>query len=266
MLQFNEKIERMLDAQTKEAVNQAAMQAEKCSLNIYLIGGIVRDLIMGSQIKDIDIAVEGDAVNFAHILAENIPCEVISVQENLKTAKVKFTSGAEIDFASTREEIYKSPGILPEAFNFGCPLEKDVKRRDFTINTLALKLTGNEKFKLIDYFDGYCDIQNGLIRILHDKSFIDDPSRIIRALKFKKRFDFEIEQNTYSKMREYLENVDNSIPLERIKNELAQFFFIPKNNLYEEIIKTNAYRLISTNPVTDFNYERLNDIKGFDLF
>ncbi len=262
---LKDNFERMLSDEMKYAIRQTILQSEKAKINIYLIGGIVRDLILNNRIKDIDIAVEGDAVCFAEKLVQHLNCEIISAQENLRTAKVKFPSGIEIDFASTREEQYLDSGMLPVACNFGCKLEKDVKRRDFTINTLALILTGDEKFKLIDYFDGYADISNKQIKILHDKSFIDDPSRIIRALKFKKRFDFEIEQNTFSLIDEYLNNINKNMPLERIKNELRQYFSIKKQNIYGEIIKTRAYKLISDNPVQDFNYSRLLEITDYEL-
>ena len=185
------------------------------------------------------------------ILENEINCEVVAIQENLRTAKVRFENNVEIDFASTREEIYTKSGVLPVAHNFGCTLEEDVKRRDFTINTLGLNLTGEDKFSLVDYFNGYSDIQNKKIRILHDKSFIDDPSRIIRALKFKVRFDFELEEQTSTLMQEYLNNVDKTMPLERIKGELKQYFSIQKNGLYEYLIRANAHKLISNNPVKE---------------
>lgn len=245
--------EELISAEYKSAISYASEMAEKNGIKIYLIGGIVRDLILKNQIKDIDIAVEYDAVEFSKILASGIDCEIIATQENLRTAKVKFKNGVEIDFASTREETYTKSGVLPIAHNFGCPLELDVKRRDFTINTLALNLTGEEKYFLVDYFDGYSDIQNEKIRILHDKSFLDDPSRIIRALKFKVRFDFELEEKTYNLMQEYLSKVDKTMPLERIKGELKQYFSISKQGLYQYLIGTNAYKLISNNPIKDID-------------
>ncbi|MCD7780168.1 MAG: hypothetical protein LUH05_05800, partial [Candidatus Gastranaerophilales bacterium] len=187
----------------KNAVLSAMSVAEKYCIKIFLIGGIVRDLILNNPVKDIDIAVECDAVEFCKILEKEIPCKIISTQENLRTAKVQFKNSAEIDFASTREEKYTQPGILPVAYNFGCPLKFDVKRRDFTINTLALDLTSTDKFYVIDYFDGFKDIQNKKLKVLHNKSFIDDPSRIIRLLKFQTRFNFDIEENTLTLMNEY---------------------------------------------------------------
>lgn len=249
----------LISADFKSAILSASKIAEKHNIKIYLIGGIVRDLILKKSIKDIDIAVEFNAIEYAQILEKEVDCKIISVQENLKTAKVKFFDTVEIDFASTREEEYTKSGVLPVAYNFGCELSKDVKRRDFTINTLALSLVGGEKFLLVDSFNGYEDIKNKKIRILHDKSFIDDPSRIIRALKFQIRFNFELEEQTEALMQKYLNNIDRTMPLERIKGELKQYFSIPQKGIYEYLIKTNVYKLIANNPIRNIDENYIQD-------
>ena len=256
----------LLSEEYKCAINAAAKVAQSHNIKIYLIGGIVRDLIMQNIIKDIDITVESNAIDFCEILEKEADFKIISVQENLKTVKMQFSNGVEIDFASTREEKYDKSGNLPVAYNFGCKLKEDVKRRDFTINTLALPLTDENKYILTDYYDGYNDIINRQIKILHDNSFIDDPSRIIRALKFKQRFDFDIDNKTYSLMQNYLKNVNTEMPLERIKGELRQYFSIDKNNLYKYIIETEAYKLISDNAVLEFNLDYYNEILSYNLF
>lgn len=255
-----------LNEKQLEVILQAADFAEKKKANIYLIGGIVRDLLLENPIFDIDIVTECNAAEFAKELSTHTKCELLNLQENLKTAKVKFENDEEIDFASTREERYEKSGMLPIAFNFGCPLKNDVKRRDFTINTLAIKLTGNDKYALVDYYKGYTDILNKQIKILHAKSFEDDPSRIIRALKFALRFDFDIEKDTYLRMQEYLKNISRTMPLERIKNELKQYFSLKQTNIYEKLIQTNAYKLISENAIKVFNISKLEEIKQYSLF
>lgn len=259
---FNTQISTYL----KEAIYTSASVADSLNINIYLIGGIVRDIILKNNVKDIDIAVEGDAIEFCKILTNKTTAQILSVQENLKTAKVRFNNSIEIDFASTRKERYSKPGILPEAFDFGCSLKEDVKRRDFSINTLALKLSGDNKFSLIDYHNGYNDIKNKKIKILHNKSFIDDPSRIIRALKFKKRFDFDFEENTYILMQKYLSNIYDDIPLERIKNEFKQYFSINKTDLYKEIINSNAFKLITDTPIAAIDEKNLSAVKLYNLY
>lgn len=265
-MKIKNEFDNFLSSEIKEAIQISADSAENYGVDIFLIGGIVRDLIMKNPIKDIDIAVQSDAIKYAEYLVQKTGCEIVSVQEKLKTAKVRFTSGIEIDFASTREESYLDSGVLPVAGNFGCDLAVDVKRRDFTINTLAIKLTGCDKYALIDYYNGYGDIINKQIKVLHDASFKDDPSRIIRALKFKKRFDFKLDEHTFNLMREYLQNVNLNMPLERIKNELRQYFSVKKDNLYKEIINSGAYKLISNNPVLEVDESRIKDILSFGLY
>ena len=259
---FKEYIDSQLSENRKAVIYCVAQLAEKKNINIYIIGGIVRDLILHNAIKDIDIVVESDAIDFCKSLENSLGCKIISIQENLRTAKVLFFNNIEIDFASTREEEYEKSGVLPVAYNFGCSLKKDIMRRDFTINTLAISLTGKNKYSLVDYCGGYNDILSKKIRVLHDKSFIDDPSRIIRALKFQVRFDFEIEENTNDLLKQYLDNVDYNMPLERIKSELRQYFSIEKKGLYSKIIDTKAYKLISDNPFINFDE---NFFKNLDL-
>ncbi len=261
-----EEFNNSVSEEFRSAVNDALVFADENNFDIFLIGGIVRDLIMNNKIKDIDIAVQGDAVEFAKLLQEKKNCKILNIQENLRTAKVEFSQGVVIDFASTREEKYSESGKLPVAYNFGCKLEDDVKRRDFTINTLALKLSGENKFSLVDYFDGYSDIQNKKIRILHVKSFIDDPSRIIRALKFKERFDFELDDETSSLMQEYLQNINDKMPLERVKSEIRQYFEVNKDGLYSRLIESGAYKLISDNPYMNLDETKFESLYSYNLF
>lgn len=222
--------------------------------NSYLIGGVVRDLILKRPVFDLDIVVEADAILFAQQLVTFTKGEIICVQDNLRTAKVLFENGVEVDFSSTRKENYISSGQLPVLSEFGCPLSEDVKRRDFTVNTLALKLGS---FELIDYLNGSEDIKNKKLRVLHDNSFIDDPSRLVRMLKFAVRLDFEIEEHTKILMQKYLQNIDNSMPLERIKGELKQLFALNSQKAYDLILETGIYKLVSSSP-EQFSQERLD--------
>lgn len=265
-INLKEKFLKSVSDEIKNDILNVSSFADKAGIKIFLIGGIVRDLILDNPIKDVDIVVQADATGFCRSLSKYVDCEIISEQENLHTAKVLFKSGNIMDFASTREEKYTASGTLPVAYNFGCRLSDDVKRRDFTINTLALELTGRDKFSLVDYYNGYDDIKRKKIRILHDNSFIDDPSRIIRALKFKIRLNFEIESETYDLMQNYLNDVNDGMPLERIKNELKQYFSIIDDKTYSLINETNAYRLISDNPILNINFDNFDVVLKFRLF
>lgn len=257
---LNEQLTSLIYKEQYEAIEKSSEIAEKSGVKIYLAGGIVRDIILKNSVKDIDIAVEGDAVEFVKQAENNGILKIIGIQKNLRTTKVKFPSGIEIDFASTREEKYIKSGVLPQAYNFGCSFEKDVLRRDFTINAMGLALTGTEKYMLVDYLNGYDDLQNSLIRILHNKSFYDDPSRIIRAIKFAKRLNFKIETNTLYLIEEYLKNPDKEMPLERIKNELKQYFEIQSDNPFDKINEIKAYRLTESNCTCYADKKRINEV------
>ncbi len=167
--------------------------ADSEGVNAYIVGGFVRDLIIGRENLDVDIVVEGDATEFAKKVAKRLNAKVHTF-DRFKTAIVVMQNGFKIDMASARTEVYSSPGALPSIDI--APLKKDLFRRDFTINTLAIKLNEKEFGKLIDYFNGLKDIKEKKIRVIHSLSFIEDPTRILRALRFAVRYRFELGKHT----------------------------------------------------------------------
>ncbi len=254
-MNLKNELKKALSAEQEKILALISEYVQFKGINAYLIGGVVRDLILNRPIFDLDIVVEMDAVPFAEQIISYAKGEILCIQENLRTAKVVFENGVEIDFSSTRKEFYSSSGQLPILSEFGCPLSEDVKRRDFTINTLALKLGD---FELIDFLNGYEDIKNKKLRVLHDKSFIDDPSRLVRLLKFAVRFDFEIEEHTKDLMNDYLNNIDNSMPLERIKGEFRQLFSLNLQSSFDKTVETGIYKLVSSFSPVQFSQERLD--------
>jgi tRNA nucleotidyltransferase (CCA-adding enzyme) len=160
---------------------------------VYLVGGAVRDLLLGCERSDIDLVVEGDA----SALAERLGADVIS-HERFGTAKVKL-DGHEVDIASARSESYPQPGALPVVVP-DAELAADLRRRDFTINAMAIPLLGEPR--LIDPHGGQADLAVGQLRVLHDDSFVDDPTRAIRAARYASRFGFSLEQGTAELLRE----------------------------------------------------------------
>ena len=154
---------------------------------VYLVGGAVRDLLLGRGSADIDVVVEGDAA----VLAERLGAEVTS-HERFGTAKVML-NGHEVDIASARAESYPHPGALP-VVEPSAELAADLRRRDFTINAMAIPLLGDPR--LIDPYGGEADLASRQLRVLHDDSFIDDPTRAIRAARYAARFGFAIEEHT----------------------------------------------------------------------
>jgi tRNA nucleotidyltransferase (CCA-adding enzyme) len=154
---------------------------------VYVVGGAVRDLLLGRARADLDLVVVGDAAELAARLGAD-PVE----HERFATAKVQL-DGHEIDVATARTETYEHPGALPDVAPAGS-IESDLGRRDFTINALALPLDGEPS--LVDPYGGRADLEAGLLRILHERSFADDPTRAVRAARYASRFGFELEPET----------------------------------------------------------------------
>jgi len=169
-----------------DAVREAATEP------VYLVGGAVRDLLLGLGRADIDLVVEGDAA----ALASRLGADVVS-HERFATAKVSL-DGHVVDIASARAESYPHPGALP-VVEPASGLEADLARRDFTINAMAIPLRGEPG--PIDPHGGRADLETGLLRVLHPGSFVDDPTRALRAARYASRFDFELERETAALLR-----------------------------------------------------------------
>jgi tRNA nucleotidyltransferase (CCA-adding enzyme) len=159
---------------------------------VYLVGGAVRDLLLGRDRSDVDLVVVGDAA----ALASKLGAETVE-HERFATAKVRL-DGHEVDVAAARAETYPHPGALPEVEPAG-DVETDLGRRDFTINAMAIPLRGEPR--LIDPHDGRADLEAGLLRVLHAGSFADDPTRALRAARYAARFGFELEPGTAELLR-----------------------------------------------------------------
>lgn len=159
---------------------------------VFLVGGAVRDLLLGRKRADVDLVVIGDAA----ALAAELGAEVIE-HERFATAKAQL-DGHEVDIASAREESYARPGALPEV-SPAKTIESDLRRRDFTINAMALPLRGETQ--LIDPYGGLGDLERSLLRVLHTRSFVDDPTRALRAARYASRFDLLLEEKTDALLR-----------------------------------------------------------------
>jgi tRNA nucleotidyltransferase (CCA-adding enzyme) len=160
---------------------------------VYLVGGAVRDLLLGRGRADIDLVVEGDPARLAAALG----AEPVAEHERFGTLKMAL-DGEEVDIAAARRETYARPGALPSVA-VGTPIRTDLARRDFTVNAMAVPLA--EPRELIDPYDGQADLERGVLRVLHDGSFVDDPTRAIRAARYAARFGFAIEAGTEELLR-----------------------------------------------------------------
>jgi len=181
-----------LPEELRSLIRSISDTAELEHLPVYLVGGFVRDLILGVDNLDLDISVEGDAMLFAQKLTQKLGAKIV-VHKRFGTATITL-GHKKIDFATSRKESYPELACLPVVSP--SVLRDDLARRDFTINAMAIELSAKNYGKLIDYFAGRSDLVNKKIRILHDLSFLDDPTRIIRAIRFEQRLGFKIEPHT----------------------------------------------------------------------
>jgi tRNA nucleotidyltransferase (CCA-adding enzyme) len=194
-----EKIEKSFPVELAALVNNAVAIAGERKQPLYLVGGIVRDLLLGqtNQAFDLDIVVEGDAIRLAGEFAEKVGGKLVA-HLMFNTAKIELGKWT-IDIAMARTETYARPGALP-AVTSGT-LKTDLFRRDFTINAMAISLNPDNYGELIDLYGGLKDLNNKSIRVLHDRSFIDDATRIWRAVRYEQRLGFQIEPETLSLLK-----------------------------------------------------------------
>jgi tRNA nucleotidyltransferase (CCA-adding enzyme) len=184
----------------------------------YLVGGFVRDLLLARADRDLDVVVEGDGPAFARRLAAALGGRVRE-HEAFLTAVVKLPDGGAIDVATARSEFYRAPAALPEVES--SVLRQDLYRRDFTINTLALRLGPEGPVELVDFFGGQRDLKDGVLRVLHSLSFIDDPTRVLRAVRLSLRLDLQISSETLRLIRVAVaEGVFDQLSGSRLREEL----------------------------------------------
>jgi tRNA nucleotidyltransferase (CCA-adding enzyme) len=190
-----------LDSRILTDLKSVGHKAQQLGFKAYLVGGVVRDLLLGQKSLDWDIVVEGEAIVLAKAFVLGIETRLVA-HAQFGTATLNFADGNVMDLVSARSEHYPHPGALP-VVKKGI-LREDLFRRDFTINALAVSLNPDSFGELQDFYGGYDDLKNKKIRVLHEKSFVDDPTRILRALRFASRFDFKLEAKTLQFLKDAL--------------------------------------------------------------
>ena len=210
-----QRIHRQLPAELVGFMELAGQTAARMNLKLYLVGGVVRDLLLERSNLDLDLVVECDAIRLAEEMAKMKNGRVIA-HGRFNTAKVRWDKWS-VDFATARGETYERPGALPTIQP--CEIKADLIRRDFTINAMAVCLMPDNYGELIDLYHGCRDLENKIIRILHENSFKDDATRMWRAVRYEQRLDFRIEPQTLEWLKRDISYLD-TISGDRIRHEL----------------------------------------------
>ena len=213
------QLKRVLPARLLAVLTAAGQAGESLGMRAYLVGGAVRDVLLGRECEDIDVVVEGNGLELAAVLADTLGGRT-HPHEPFLTAVVRLPDGVRLDIATARTEFYRSPAALPEVESSAIRL--DLYRRDFTINAMAIHLAPDSLGELVDFFGGQRDLVARQLRVLHSLSFLDDPTRAIRAVRFATRLGFEIAAETRQLARVAVqEGVFQRLSGERLREELG---------------------------------------------
>ena len=210
--------ERLLAIESLQEVFEAVQAVSEPFEGVYLVGGAVRDVLMGEPNFDVDIAVEGDGIALGQALARELGGRVVP-HEKFGTAIVLYGNAGRVDVATARTEFYDHPGALPTVEQ--ASIRQDLYRRDFTINAMAVSLKGADFGRLVDYFGGHRDLAGGVVRVLHNLSFIDDPTRIFRAVRYETRYGFRMDAHTFGLAKACVEmDLVGELSSARVRDEL----------------------------------------------
>ncbi len=253
MIYKQSDFEKTLHPQRLALLRVVAEEASSRGLSLYIVGGFVRDLLLGCPGSDFDLVVEGDAIGLARAVAAKHGGKV-TVHTRFKTAQWFPTPATDIpefaDFISARSETYAHPGALPKVSSG--TLSDDLRRRDFSINTLALRLDGEHFGELLDDLGGLKDLQAGYIRVLHPISFVDDPTRLFRAVRYEQRYGFHIAPETLALIPEALPLI-NRLSAERVRHELD--LILKEENAAPMLVRLAELNMLkAVHPALEWNH------------
>lgn len=200
-------------------VQEVISAADKAALTAHLVGGPVRDLLLDRRFHNADISIEGDAITLAETVASHTDLRLVR-HPRFGTATIRSRDFV-LDLVTARSETYEQPGVLP-AVSPGS-IDDDLRRRDFTINAMALAISGPKAGEIIDPLDGRADLDRRIVRVLHDRSFQDDATRILRAVRYERRLGFTLDPGTERLLRRDVRYLDTISPA-RIHHEFARTF------------------------------------------
>ena len=223
---ISEIMRRDLSPSVMGILRQAGNTAEELEVKVYAAGGVVRDLLLSHQNIDVDIVVEGDGITLASVMAQRTGAK-LRAHYNFGTAELVFGDGFSVDVATARVEYYEYPAALPQVESSS--LRQDLYRRDFTINAMAVSLNRDNFGDLVDYFGGRDDLHYGLVRVLYNLSFIEDPTRILRAVRFEQRYKISIEPQTLKLLNDAVQQqVLLKVSNDRLWDELSHILMEPE--------------------------------------
>ncbi|MDP2944771.1 MAG: CBS domain-containing protein [Atribacterota bacterium] len=262
-----ELIEKIFPKRVKDVLSKIGEIGDRLNFPVFMIGGIVRDLFLGIKNYDLDIVVEGEGIKFARELSGDLGGRIRS-HEKFGTAVVILADGFKIDVATARREFYEYPAAFPKVELSS--IKKDLYRRDFTINAMAIQL--NQKYfgKLIDFFGGQKDLHIGVIRVLYNLSFVEDPARIIRAIRFEQRYNFKMNRTTEDFLKKAIDDkLLSRLRKKRITEELI--LILKEENPLKSLKRMEELGalkyILPEFELNEETVERLNKVKGnFDFW
>ncbi len=216
----------LLPSEKQTLLSDIAAQAAAMDMPCYIVGGFVRDLLLNKPVNDLDVIVEGDAIKFGKSLVKQFGGK-LTTHDKFHTAiwhlPLSFNlHPSSLDLITARKETYQRPGALPAIKP--STIDDDLHRRDFTINAMAVRLDGDHFGELLDPLNGQADLEKGIIRVLHPRSFMDDPTRIFRAIRYEARYSFNLEPSTLNLITSEALAVITRLSGERIRHELDLIF------------------------------------------
>jgi tRNA nucleotidyltransferase (CCA-adding enzyme) len=231
------RLTELLPAEAQKLLHDIGRLADREGQEVFLVGGMVRDVIMGRGTVDFDLVVNGDGPAFAQALAETTGGAIV-MHDRFGTSVLILPDKRRVDVATARTETYPEAGALPDVVY--SVIDYDLKRRDFSVNSIAMSLTGDDFGLVLDPFDGQADIERKTIKVLHDASFTDDPTRIFRAVRFEQRFGFQIDNPTAELLRAAIEGgFLKKVSAARVRNEIAALF--EENDPAAAVTRLNAF-------------------------
>lgn len=232
---------RHLSPSALHTLRRLGRYADEQGVSLYLVGGVVRDILLDRPVHDLDVVVEGDGIAFAQGAAARFHGKIVDFTR-FGTAILYFPDGVKLDVATARREFYPQPAVLPTVEP--STIWQDLYRRDFTINAMAVSLNQQNFGRLVDYFGGRADLAKGELRVLHSRSFLDDPTRILRGFRFAERLGFTLTAETYRLMTEALQQgIFHRVSSERLRDELCLLLSEqPSVHLLRKMEETGVWR------------------------